>query len=133
MHGVVEGAHLLGDAHLAARAYALLLPHANRPMIGSLGVVCFGSVHHALGVASLTTNDPGRAVEHLRAAIRQNLALAHWPAVITSRRRLAEALIRRGEPGDAAGAERELSTAAHEARTRGIAVPGDAKPRRRPW
>ena len=126
MHGVVEAAHLLDDAQLAARAYALLLPHADRPMIGSLGVVCFGSAHHALGVASLATGDLGRAVEHLGNAVRQNLALAHWPAVVTSRRRLAEALVRRGEPGDAATAERELATAAQEARTRGIAAPDGA-------
>jgi hypothetical protein len=83
--------------------------------------VCFGSVHHALGVASLTTGDPGRAVAHLGTAVQQNLALAHWPAVITSRRQLAHALIRRGEPGDTAEADRELATAAQEARTRGIA------------
>ena len=54
MNGVVEAAHLLGDAD-SARAYDLLLPYADRPMAASLAITCFGSVHQALGVASLTS------------------------------------------------------------------------------
>jgi hypothetical protein len=51
-------------AETAAQAYALLSPFARLPMIANLGVTCFGSVHHGLGVASLTTGDMARAVEH---------------------------------------------------------------------
>src|SRR6266581_7672823 len=54
MNGVVEAADLLGEAEVAARAYELLRPYADLPMIGSLGVTCFGSARHALGVAALT-------------------------------------------------------------------------------
>jgi hypothetical protein len=123
MYGVVEAANLLDDADTSVRAYELLRPYGHLPMIGSLGVACFGSVHHALGVASLTTDDVDRAIEHLHEAIQQNLALAHWPAVITSRQRLAEALARRAEPQDAATAQLELATAVAEATALGITLP----------
>lgn len=115
MNGIVEAASLLGDSDVAARAYALLLPHADLPMVGSLGITCFGSTQHALGVASLACGEQDRAVEHLRAAVRHNLALAHWPAVIVSRQRLALAYAARGARGDAGAARRELDAAASEA------------------
>ena len=128
MNGVVEAAYLLADARTAARAYELLRPYAHRPMVGSLGVACFGLVHHALGVASLTTGDLDLAIGHLRAAVQQNLALAHWPAVIASRRRLAQALTRRAQPRDTAEAEQELASAAQRATELGIALPDGGDP-----
>ncbi len=126
MNGIVEAAYLLEDAETAARAYELLSPFAHLPMVVSIGVACFGSVQHALGVASLTTGDVDRAVQHLRAALQQNLALGHWPAVVTSRTRYAEALSRRGHPADAAAAQRELATAASEAAALGMPAPDSA-------
>jgi hypothetical protein len=132
MNGIVEAAFLLDDADTAARAYRLLLPYAHLPMMGSLGVVCLGSVEHALGVASLTTDDLDRAIEHLRAAVQHNLALTHWPAVVASRHRLALALRRRGHPADLAEAHRELSAAAGQAGALGMPIPSlDAAKRRR--
>ncbi|MGI5134907.1 hypothetical protein [Streptomyces sp. CA-106110] len=115
MNGIVEAAHLLGDVETSARAYELLSPFGHLPMTGSLAVACFGSVQHALGVASSTTGDLDRAVEHFYSAVRHNLALAHWPAVIASRRRLAQALARRAGPEDDAAARGELAAAAEEA------------------
>ena len=91
-------------------------------MLGSLGVTCFGSAHHALGVASLTSGHLDRAIDHLRAAVQHNLALAHWPAVVASRQRLAQAYLLRGQPGDA-GAARQAEAAASEASALGIPVP----------
>jgi hypothetical protein len=125
MYGVVEAAHLLGDAETAAQAYALLSPFARLPMIASLGVTCFGSVQHSLGVASLTTGDLARAVEHLDAAVRGNQALGHWPAVVLSRSRLGEALALRDGPRDEA-ARRELALAAQDAAALGMPVPDGA-------
>ena len=116
MYGVVEAAQLLADESAAARAYELLRPLAGLPMMASLGVACFGSVHHALGVASMTLGELDRAARHLREAVHANLALGHWPAVVGSRRRYAEALERRGRPEDAA--------AAHEQRTLADEVAG---------
>jgi hypothetical protein len=115
MNGIVEAAHLLGDDDVSARAYELLRPHADLPMVGSLGVTCFGSVHQALGVASLTSGQLDRAVDHLRAAVQHNLALGHWPAVVASRHRLAQAYQHRGQTGDADAAQAELEAAASEA------------------
>jgi len=126
MNGVVEAAYLLGDAETSARAYQLLSPFAHLPMIGGLGVVCFGSVHHALGVACLTTGDVDRAVEHLGAAIHHNLALRHRPAVVVSRLRYAQALARRAQPQDTHTAQMEWATAIAEAAALGIAVSEDA-------
>jgi hypothetical protein len=120
MNGIVEAAFLLDDADVAARAYELLGPYAQRPMVGSLGITCFGSTQHALGVASLTAGHLDRAIDHLRAAIQHNLALAHWPAVLASRRRLAQAYARRKRPADAEAARRELDTAARETAELGL-------------
>jgi hypothetical protein len=130
MNGIVETAALLGDAEVSARAYDLLRPYAGLPMVGSLGITCFGSVHHALGVASLTCGNLDQAIDHLRAAVQHNLALAHWPAVAASRRRLAEAYQRRGQPGDAEAARDESETIASQQATQAPPVPdeGDRDP-----
>src|SRR5690242_19899973 len=123
MNGVVEAAYLLEEPDVAARAYELLRPHAHLPMIGSLGITCFGSVQHALGVAALTSRQLDLAIEHLTAAVQHNLALAHWPALVASRRRLAQAHALRGGPGDADAARREFDAAAAEAASAGLPVP----------
>ncbi|GAA3815742.1 hypothetical protein GCM10022226_40630 [Sphaerisporangium flaviroseum] len=122
MYGVVEAAHLLEEAEVSAQAYRLLAPFARLPVLATLGVTCLGSVHHSLGVASLTTGDATRAVDHLRAAVRDNLALGHWPAVALSRARLGQALaLRDGTHGGEA--RRELALAAEEAAALGTALP----------
>lgn len=123
MNGVVEVAYLLDEAEVAARAYELLRPYADLPMIGSLGVTCFGTTHHALGVASLTSGELDRAIDHLRAAVRHNLVLAHWPAVLASRQRLAQAYTLRGLPSDADAARHELDMALSEAAELGLSIP----------
>lgn len=129
MNGVVEAAALLGDPDTAARAYALLLPYARLPIMASLGVACFGSAHHALGVASLTTGESSRAVEHFQTAIEQNMALGHWPAAALSRHRLGQALASRGsrsERGNIRAAEAELAAAATEAASLDMMLPATA-------
>jgi hypothetical protein len=123
MNGAVEAACLLEDADVAARVYELLRPYAHLPMIGSLAVTCFGSVRHALGVAALTSGQLDLAIEHLTAAVPHNLALAHWPALVASRQRLAQALAQRASPGDADAARRELDAAAAEAASAGLPAP----------
>ncbi len=123
MNGIVEAASLLDEPGLATQAYDLLLPYADLPLVGGLGVTCFGSAHQALGLACLTAGRLDRAVEHLHAAVQRNLALAHWPALISSRQRLAQACQRRGHQGDAEAARRELDLAQEEATTLGIPIP----------
>jgi hypothetical protein len=128
MNGAVEAACLLEEADVAARAYELLRPYAHLPMIGSLAVTCFGSVEHALGVAAFTSGRLDLAIGHLTAAVPHNLALAHWPALVASRARLAQAHALRGGPGDADAARRELDAAAAEAASAGLAVPDHPVP-----
>lgn len=123
MCGIAEAAHLLGDTDASACVYDLLTRYADRPMVGSLSVVCFGSAHQALGVAALTTGRLDRAVEHLRTAVHDNLALGHWPALASSRIRLAEVLNQRGQPGDADAARRVVDTTVRETSALGITIP----------
>ncbi|GIH94646.1 hypothetical protein ACFFMN_03010 [Planobispora siamensis] len=127
MHGVVEAAHLLDDGDTAARAYDLLAPFARLPMIASLGVVCFGSTHLALGTASLTAGRLDRAVEHFGQAVEDNLALGHRPAVALSRWRLGHALRMRHGVRDEA-ARRALTLAEQEADRLGMVLSGWATP-----
>ena len=123
MNGIVEAAYQLEEADVATRAYELLRPYADLPMIGSLGITCFGSAQHALGVAALTSGQLDLAIEHLHAAVQRNLALPHWPALVASRQRLAQAYALRGGPQDASAARRELDAAMSEATAVGLPVP----------
>ena len=109
MKWIAETAFLLKDRKTAEQVYELLGPYKDQPIIGGMGIVCFGSVQHTLGVAAMTTGAADMAVLHFRAAIQQNLALAHWPAILVSRERLVEALTLRGQPQDIAEAESELT------------------------
>jgi hypothetical protein len=133
MNGVVEAAHLTGAEDVAAAAYPLLLPHARLPMVGGPSITCFGSTQQALGLACLTMRDIGKAVDHLQTAVQHNLALGHWPAVVWSRHRLAEALGLRGHAGDADSARRLLKAAETEAGALGLPAPaGGRAPMARP-
>lgn len=120
LRGVVEAAHLLGDVRAAEEAYGLLEPYADLPAMGGIGIACFGSVRYALGLAAFTAGDLDRAVGQFEAAVRHNLALAHWPAVVASRRRLAEALAGRRSPADREAARTESARAHDEATALGI-------------
>jgi hypothetical protein len=126
MYCVIEAGAVLGDAQVTRAAYELLQPFAERPMAAGPGVVCFGSVQHALGVACLTLGEPGMAVTHLRSALQANHALEHWPAVAMTRWRLAEALHRGGSWEDRAEVGTLRATAAREARELGVRLPDGA-------
>ncbi len=120
MTGIVETAYFLGDTETAAHAYDLLRPFGDLPVMASLAVACFGSAHYPLGVAAMTVGDAELAVDHLRAAIRRNLAVGHWPAGVFSRARYAQALRLRG---DVAAAETEHAAASGEAAALGLPMP----------
>lgn len=125
MFGIVEAANLLGDAETASVVYELLTPFAHLPLVGSLGIACFGSAQHTLGVAALTMGDAQRANEHLRMAVRGNLAMGHWPAAVLSRMRWAQALLLRAGTGDVDEAARQLEVASREASGLGMVLPGE--------
>jgi len=123
MYGITEAAYALGDAATAAEAYDLLSPYAALPMTAGVGIVCYGSTRHALGLARLTLGDPDGAIGHLRAAVRDNLALGHWPAVALARHRLAAALARASDAEAWALAGREAAAARREALQLGMILP----------
>ncbi len=123
MTATIEAAALLNDAPAAARAYQLLLPYAHLPVMASMGVACFGSAQHPLGVACLVTGDYDLAIEHLEAAVDHNAGLSHWPATTLSRHRLGEALAARGAPGDATDAKRLHGESTAEAAAYGMQLP----------
>jgi hypothetical protein len=76
----------------------------------------------------LTAGDVDTAVEHLREAVHQNLALGHFPALVRSRLRYAEALNARMHPSDEAAAYRQFSAAAEETSMLGLPAPRDLTP-----
>jgi len=123
VYDLIEAACRREDADTAARAYELLSPYANLPVIAGSAVACLGSAQHPLGVAALTVGRLDRAVRHFRAAVDGNLALAHWPALALSRFRLAQALTRRGSGGDLRLAGEVLATARREAGALGLPAP----------
>ncbi len=120
MHGVIEAANLLGDTRTAAAAYDQLRPFAHLPIMASMGIACFGSAEHALGVAALTMGRDDQAVAHLEVAVHANHALQHWPAALLSRTRLAEVLWRQGEH---TRADELLTLAREEAERLAMALP----------
>jgi tetratricopeptide (TPR) repeat protein len=97
---VIELASSLGDSTVAQTAYDALLPYAELPIMASLGVVCFGSVQRALGVAALTCRRYNLAIEHLRAAVAASTRLGHQPAAVQARAELGLAYLHRHDAGD---------------------------------
>lgn len=112
MSTIAETAYLLRDAERAGAAGALLRPFAALPVMPSLGVVCLGSTERPLGLAALATGDHDAAVGHLEAAVAADIRLGNRPLTAMSRADLAEALRRRGRPGDDTRARTELEAAA---------------------
>jgi hypothetical protein len=100
MFAVVELAFSLRDAKNAQAAYDALLPYADLPVMASLGVVCFGSVHRPLGVAALTAGKLDLAIEHFAAAVAASELLGHRPAAIQAQAELGLARLRRAAKSD---------------------------------
>jgi hypothetical protein len=128
LYGVIEAAHLLGATDTAAQAYDLLRPYARMSVTAGPAIACFGSAEHALGLAKLTIGEPAAAVEHLRTAVRVNLALGHWPAATLARHRLAAALDRAGGPARRTLARQEADTARRDARELGVTLRSTVAP-----
>src|SRR5262245_37643839 len=102
LHGIVEAPYALEDAQTARIAYDLLAPYADRPVMVSFAVACFGSAHRTLGAAAATFGNLDLAVAHLEAAVATDLALGNRPCHALSCALLADVLERRGRPADRA-------------------------------
>jgi hypothetical protein len=111
LFSVVEAAARLDDAAAATDAISLLERYADLPIMGSLAIVCFGSVRRTLGLARRTAGDLDGAIAELERAVAQNERLAHLPMLAIARADLAETLARRGGDNDIARAAELLDEA----------------------
>jgi len=112
---IAQTAAILGDAALAREAYELLGPHAELPIVPSLAVVCFGSVHRPLGLAAATFDDLPQAIRHFESAVAANRRLGNRPLTAIAAADLAGALTRRGRADDRDRARTLLAGAVEEA------------------
>lgn len=104
MASTARGAHALQDADAAREVLDLLAPHADLPVIVSIGVSCFGSARYAMGLCADTAGDLDSAIDHLQQAADHELGLG-WPAWrIRTLDELGRVLRRRGSDDDQARA-----------------------------
>lgn len=120
MLAVVELAAALKDSQTAQAAYDALAPYAELPIMASLAVVCFGSVHRPLALAALTCGKIDLAIEHFTAAVKANERLGHRPAAIQARADLALALLQRAGTSDERRGRTLIQEASAEAETLGM-------------
>src|SRR5262249_55523441 len=100
MLGVAELALELEDAAVAQAVYDALLPYADLPVMASLGIVCFGSVHRPLGLAALTCGKLHLAIEHFAPAGAPAGPLGPRPAASEAQAARGRARLRRAASGD---------------------------------
>ena len=124
--GVCEAAHALGDVGAAREVYPHLLPFADRPVMASLAVVCYGSTHRPLGLAAWTMGELDTAIEHLEAAVDASLALGNLPSRAIAMASLAGALRERDRPDDLRRAAGLRQAAVDDARRFGMTAWADA-------
>ena len=115
MLAIAETAHALADVALAKDVYRLLLPFADLPVMPSLGVACFGSVHRPLGLAAVTAGDQDGGIDHLERAVVANTRLGNRPMTTCCGADLGLALLRRNHPADRRRAGQLLDRAIEEA------------------
>ncbi len=100
MFCAAEAAALLDDVKTAEAVYSALTPFRHLPIMGSLGVVCLGSVERSLGVAAGTLGDVNAAVHHFERALEHNHRLGNRVMAAISEGDLGCALIARAMPED---------------------------------
>src|SRR5262249_6507411 len=120
MLAVVELAAASEDIQNAQAVYDVLLPYAELPIMASLAVVCFGSVHRPLAIAALTCGKIDLAIEHFTAAMVANERLGHRPATTQARAELALAMLQRASTGDERRGQVLLQDASAAAETLGM-------------
>jgi tetratricopeptide (TPR) repeat protein len=116
-------AHAIGqleDAELAARAEPLLAPYRDLWVVYGIGGLTLGPVAYSLGLVQLVQGHVQAAIPTFELAIERSERMRARPYVARSRAGLAEALRRRGGPGDAARAEELSALAAADARELGM-------------
>lgn len=110
----------LGDAALGARAEPILLPFRDRWVVFGMGTATLGPVAYSLGLLQLVQDRLDDAAGSFELALERSLRMRARPYVARSRAGLADALGRRGQPGDAARAKELFALAAVDARELGM-------------
>jgi tetratricopeptide (TPR) repeat protein len=105
----------LGDAALAARAEPLLEPYRHSWVVMGPGVSTLGPVAYSLGLLQLAQDRPEDASAAFELALERSMRMRARPYVARSRAGMAEALRRRGWPGDADRARELADLAAADA------------------
>ena len=100
MFCLAETAALLDDRKWATEIYTHLLPYRHLPVMGSIGVLCLGSVERSLGVVARTSGDIDLAIHHFEDAIIENQRLGNRVFCAISDGNLGCALLERGGIGD---------------------------------
>ncbi|HMJ76803.1 MAG TPA: hypothetical protein VK507_12570 [Iamia sp.] len=108
----MEAAAVVGDEATAAMVTSAFAELADRPVLGSLAVVCLGSSSRSLGLAAAVRGDLDEAVRLLTDAVAGSERMGNRPLALLSRADLALVLRRRGGPGDEARAIDLLDAAA---------------------
>jgi DNA-binding SARP family transcriptional activator/DNA polymerase III delta prime subunit len=111
---------LLGDRHLAAPLYDLIVPYARRPLTAGRAIVSYGAADRHLGLLATVLGRADAAVAHLEAAVALDAERGMRPWTVHGRLALAAALEAAGHR-DRAGAE--WRRAQEEAEALGIAAP----------
>ena len=104
--------HRLRDVELARKCYDALAPYADTPAIGSLAVVCLGSVDLALALSASTFGGEALAATHFERSIAGNIRLGHLPMIAICRAEYATHLSRGGDKARARQLFVEALTAA---------------------
>ncbi len=104
--------HRLRDSELARKCYDALAPYAGLPAIGSLAIVCLGSVDLALALSASAFGDDALAATHFERSIAGNIRLGHLPMIAICRAEYASDLSRGGHKARARQLFAEALTAA---------------------
>ncbi len=118
--GIAELSLLLDDVAVAQAAYGALLRHAHLPVMASLAIVCFGSVHRPLALAAQACGHLDLAITHFRAAVAANDEIGHRPAAVLCRAELGLAHLRRRSGDDDTIGRRLVSDAIADAERLGM-------------
>jgi hypothetical protein len=110
----------LGDAELAARAEPSLAPYTDMWSVFGIGAATLGPVAYSVAVLQLAQGRAQDAIATFALALQRSEQMHARPYVARSRAGLAEALRRRGAPGDAERAAARAAEAEADARELGM-------------
>src|SRR3990170_6440846 len=110
----------VGDAHRAAALYDLLLPYAERNVVGQGFTEYGGSVSRYLGLLASTMERWDDAARHFEDALEMNARMGARPDLAWTQHDYASMLLRRDEAGDREKALELLSQALDAAQEMGM-------------